>query len=370
MDFDERVFQVALNMLPGIGPVTAKRLVASCGCASAVFREKKNNLLQIPYVVPAVVKALRDQSILFRAEKEISFCKKNGIEILFYADAKFPNRLKQCYDSPVVLYFEGNTDLSHTRTVGIVGTRNVTEYGKMLTEKLVDDLKANEVIVISGLAYGVDVLAHKAALKNEIPTIGVLAHGLDELYPAAHKNVARKMTKCGGLLTDFPTGTKPDKENFPMRNRIVAGLCDAIVVVESGASGGSMITAEFANNYNRDVFAFPGRVNDEFSAGCHKLIKNHKASLIDSAADLVKFMGWDDETKNQNPKSKIQTSLPLDLSQEEMKIVELMRDKGNVYIDEICVASELGMGKVSALLLQMEFSGVIKSLPGKFYRLN
>ncbi|HTL81214.1 MAG TPA: DNA-processing protein DprA [Bacteroidia bacterium] len=354
-------------MLPGVGPVTAKKLVAYCGNAKQVFTEKKKDLLNVPYVIPSVVKALKDKTILARAEKEVDFCSKNDVQILYYLDEKYPNRLKQCFDSPVVLYFKGNADLSQRRTLGIIGTRKPTEYGTALAEKLIAEIADAEILVVSGLAYGVDVCAHKAALKNNIPTIGVLAHGLDAMYPAIHRGTANKMLENGGLLSDFPSGTIPDKENFPLRNRIVAGLCDAILVVESGESGGSMITAEFANNYNRDVFAFPGRVGDEFSAGCHKLIKNHKAALIESANDLLKYMGWDEAPKN---KTVQQSSLALQLSEDELNIVAKMQGQGNVHIDELCTTTGFAMGKLSALLLTMEFAGAVKSLPGKFYRLN
>lgn len=367
MSFDERVFQVALGMLPGIGPVSAKRLVSHCGSAGEVFRQKKSQLVKIPHIGEATANALKNKAVLLRAENEIKFAEKKGMRILFYTDADYPNRLKQCYDSPAILFFRGNISLDQKHIVGIVGTRKMTKYGEELTEKLISGFSSKEILVVSGLAYGVDVFAHRAALHHGLPTVGVLAHGLDMIYPSAHKAVAKKMIEQGGLLTDFPSATKLEPENFPMRNRIVAGLCDATIVIESGESGGSMITAEFANNYNRDVFAFPGRVGDIFCAGNHKLIKKNKAALCESADDILKFMGWDDDLAKE--KKAKQTELLLPLNPEEEKVVHSLRDHGNVYIDEICSSSGFAPGKVSSLLLTLEFSGVVKSLPGKFYRL-
>lgn len=367
MSFDERAYQVALSMLPGIGPVSAKRLVSYCGSAGEVFRQKKSHLLKIPHIGEAIASALKNKEVLLKAEKELVFADKKGIQILFYLDKAYPNRLKQCYDAPAVLFFQGNVSLDYKRVISIVGTRKITSYGEALTEKLMADLAEKNILIVSGLAYGVDICAHRAALNVGLSTVGVLAHGLDLMYPAAHKSTAKKMIEQGGLLSDFPSGTKPEPENFPMRNRIVAGLCDATVVIESGESGGSMITAEFSNNYNRDVFAFPGRVSDPYSAGCHKLIKKNKAALVESAQDILSFMGWDEESPVS--KSAKQSELILPLNTDEEKIVNAMRDQGNVYIDEICSSSGYAMGKVSAILLTLEFSGVVKSLPGKFYRL-
>jgi len=367
MNFEEKVYQVALCMLPKVGPVSAKRLVSHCGSASEVFRQKKSHLLKIPHIGEATANALKNKEALLRSEKELKFAEKKGIQILFYLDKNFPNRLKQCYDAPAVLFFRGNVSLDYKHIVGIVGTRKMTKYGEEICEKLISDFSAHEILIVSGLAYGVDIFAHRAALNFGLPTVGVLAHGLDTIYPSAHKSTAKKMIECGGLLTDFPSGTKPEPENFPMRNRIVAGLCDATIVIESGESGGSMITAEFSNNYSRDVFAFPGRVSDLYSAGCHKLIKKNKAALVESAADILTFMGWDESAKEKVSK---QTELFLPLDDDQEKIVNALRDQGNVYIDEICSASGFAPGKVSSLLLTLEFSGVVKSLPGKFYRLN
>lgn len=366
MYFDERISQVALSLLPGIGPATAKKLIETCGSAGEVFRQKKNKLIQLPQYGEAIALALKDDAVFRAAENELAFAAKKNIAVIGCADEQYPNRLRQCADRPVVLYYEGNAKLNAKRMVGIVGTRRVTAYGERLTEELIESLAGLGITIVSGLAYGVDIIAHKAALKHGLPTIGVLAHGLDKLYPHAHKSTARKMTEAGGLLSDFPGGTKPDKENFPKRNRIVAGLCDAIVVIESGESGGSMITAEYANNYNREVFAFPGRIGDEFSAGCHKLIKNHKAALIESGDDLLRYMNWGE----RRTKTAMQSELAMPADPDEEKIVQVLRSEGTLHADEIATGTGLPDGKTAALLLKLEFAGFVKALPGKFFRMS
>lgn len=365
MGFDEYAGRIALTMIPGIGPVIAKKLVLHCGNTEAVFREKQKHLELIPGIGKITAKLLRNKECLDRAAEELERIRKAGIQMLYFTEANYPSRLKHCYDSPPLLYYKGTANLNASRVVSIIGTREITGYGTQLCEKLVADLVPYGALIISGLAYGVDICAHRAALASGLETVGVLAHGLDEVYPRSHAGTARKMLSAGGLLTDFPCRTNPDRENFPQRNRIVAGLSDAVIVVESGGRGGSMITAEFAANYNRDVFAFPGRVGDAASAGCHKLIKGHKAALIDSADDVAHSMGWE---KPEHAHVQ-QTKLPA-FTEEEEKVVSAMRGLGNVHIDEICTMSGLTAGKTSALLLQLEFAGAVKSLPGKMFRLN
>lgn len=365
MGFDECAARIALSMIPGIGPVISKRLVLHCGSAEAVFREKKKNLAAIQGIGTVTAKLLSNKSCHQLAEDEFARISEKGIRMLYFTEKDYPSRLKHCYDSPPLLYYKGVADLNAMKTVSVIGTRNISTYGKEMTEKIISDLQSYGVLVISGLAYGVDICAHRAALEHGLQTVGVLAHGLDEIYPRVHASTAKKMIDHGGLLTDFPCKTNPDRENFPQRNRIVAGLADAVLVVESGESGGSMITAEFANNYNRDVFAIPGRVGDATSAGCHKLIKTHKANLMECADDVVKFMGWEIQEK----KSKaMQTDLRV-FTDEEERIVGAMRGMGNMHIDEICTLSEFSSGKTSAMLLQLEFSGAVRSLPGKMFRL-
>jgi DNA processing protein len=363
MHFDERVYQIGISLIPGIGSITAKKLIEHFGSASNVFSQKKKTLRELPRVGDAIIQAVKDGTVFRRAEEELLLAEKKGYELFFFQDKNYPKKLKQCYDSPVVLFYEGNFPPDYSRVVAIVGTRKITPYGEMLTEKLVQSFVDKNILIVSGLAYGVDALAHKLALKNEIPTIGVLAHGLDKMYPAEHKNLSRKMVQNGGLLTDYLTGTKPDKENFPQRNRIVAGLCDALIVIESGESGGSMITAEFANNYSRDVFAFPGRISDPLSAGCHKLIRQHKAALIESGDDLLKYMRWDDDV---SPK---QFQMPVTENEEEEKIILALREHEELHEDELSALTGIVKSKIGLTLLQLEMRSIVKGLAGKKFRL-
>ncbi|MES2565290.1 MAG: DNA-processing protein DprA [Bacteroidota bacterium] len=361
-------YQIGLTLLDGVGDILAKNLVAYCGSAEQVFKTSKAQLEKIPGIGSYTSNAIfKNKIVLDRAEQELKFIEKYSIEALFFTDKKFPQRLKNCTDSPVMLYYKGNADLNADKIVAIVGTRTPSAYGKQITEKLVEDLVDSGCLVVSGLAYGIDITSHKAALNNGLSTVGVLAHGLDRVYPAAHANYAKRMVSQGGLLTEFLSETNPDRENFPKRNRIVAGMCDALIVVESKRGGGSLITATIANSYNKDIFAFPGRPNDLVSEGCNGLIKSNRASLIESAADVLYIMNWNDEGK----KKKI-TQIPLliNLSPEEQEIVKAFENKKQLHVDEICYATQFTISKTSTFLLQLEFSNIIKSLPGKIYQLN
>jgi DNA processing protein len=362
-------YQIALTLIPHIGDVLAKRLVAYCGSPEAIFKEKKSALEKIPGIgnfhATAVLKV--EQEIFKRAEQEIDFIEKNNITPLFYLDKHYPKRLTFCEDSPVMLYFKGNTNFNTEKIISVIGTREPTEYGKKICEQLIADLASYNVTVISGLAYGIDICAHKAAIENKLPTVAVFAHGLDKIYPATHQSVAQKMMQNGGCLTDFMSKTIPDKENFPKRNRIVAGISDATVVIESRKSGGSLITADLAGGYNRDVFAFPGRVDDATSEGCNNLIKQNKAALIQSAADLIYLLGWEQVIQ---PKAPVQKQLFVELTNEEEQLVGILKEQEQINIDDICFKSKMSMSKVSAMLLTLEFSGIVKSLPGKMYKLN
>lgn len=360
-------YKIGITLIPGIGDVLAKNLISYCGSIEGVFKEKKAKLQKIPGIGLVLADAIRNHNVLERAEQEIKFIEKYKIAPLFYLDDDYPQRLKHCHDSPVMLYYKGKADLNSKRIVSVVGTRNATLYGKKICQDLINGLADHDVLIASGLAYGVDICAHKAALTNDLPTIGVLAHGLDKIYPAAHRSTAEKMLVKGGLLTEFLSQTQPDRENFPKRNRIVAGMADATIVIESKDEGGSLITADIANSYNRDVFAFPGKVDDEYSVGCNRLIKNNKAALIESATDVLRLMGW--EKQKQKKKTVQQKSLFLNLSPEEEMVVGILREKP-VGIDELCYAAKLNMSKVSMLLLNLELTGVVRSLPGKVYSLN
>jgi len=361
----ELIRRIALTLVPGIGDVLAKKLIAYCGSVEAVFDEKQDLLLRIPGIRPPLAKSIKNKEAFIRAEKEVRFIRRYSIQPLFYLDDNYPERLKQCEDHPTMLYYKGTVDLNHVRPIAIVGTRRVTEYGKIECKKIIDGIAPFEPLIVSGLAYGVDTCAHKTALENGLSTIGVLGHGLDLIYPPQNKQLAEKMVSQGGLITEFLSETKPDGVNFPKRNRIIAGLCDAVVVIEAGVKGGALITADIANSYNRDVFALPGRVTDTFSMGCHFLIKTNRAALIENAADLVFAMGWTDNKNGKAPQLKLFE----DLSQEEEMIVNILKEKGDVSVDTMVNDSNMASGRVASLLLNLEFKGVIKLLPGKVYRL-
>ncbi|MCC6252545.1 MAG: DNA-protecting protein DprA [Bacteroidia bacterium] len=363
---NDLLYKIGITLLEGVGDINAKKLIASCGSAEAVFKAKKEHLLKIEGIGEYIAQSVVKQKVLQRAETEIKFITNNKIRPVFYLDNEYPQRLKQCTDAPVMLYYKGNANLNNRKILSIVGTRKATEYGKQFCAKLITELKQFNPLIVSGLAYGIDICAHKESLKNDIETVAVVAHGLDMIYPGQHKATSEKMIKQGGILTDFISGTKPDRENFPKRNRIVAGMCDAVIVVEAGITGGALITAEIANSYSRDVFALPGRVGDEFSAGCNKLIKINKAALIESVDDIVYLLGW----LQEDIKASRQTKLFVELSDEEQTLVDYLKDKGTLPIDELCYATNIPMSRAASLLLNLEFNGVIKSLPGKMYQLN
>jgi DNA processing protein len=364
---DSLKYKIALTLIPQIGDILAKKLLAYCGNAEQIFKEKKSALEKIPGIGSAYAQAVISHSIFDRAEEEIRFITENKIQPVFYSDPTYPKRLIYCEDSPIMLYFKGQTNLNAEKIISIVGTRDATAYGKEMCEKLISELAAHQVLIVSGLAYGIDTHAHRAAMEHQLPTVCVLAHGLDKIYPSVNKSMANKMLESGGWLSDFTSKVIPDKENFPRRNRIVAGISDATIVVESKAKGGSLITAEIANSYNRDVFAFPGRIDDVCSTGCNNLIRQHKAALIQSAADVAYLLGWEKTLQTNAP---VQRQLFLELKPNEELVVNLLKEKTQLAIDDLCLLSKLSMSTVSAVLLTLEFSGIIKSLPGKIYRLN
>ncbi len=362
----ELIYQLALTLVPQIGPVQAKLLLQHCN-PEEIFHAKKHFLEKIEGIGPVRAAAITSFKDFSKAEKEIAFIEKYKIRPLFLTDKDYPKRLLNCYDSPVMLYYKGDADLNHHRMIAIVGTRHHTDYGKQITEKFVKELAGQQVTVVSGLAYGVDGIAHKMALKNDIPTIGVLAHGLDQVYPLEHTTLARDMIRQGGgLLTEFSSQTKPDKHNFPTRNRVVAGMCDATLVIETGIKGGSMITAELANGYNRDVFAVPGKVTDTKSAGCNYLVRSNKAMLLTEANELLITMGW---MEKKAPLRKKQKELFIELSADEKIIVTILQEKKTLHIDELNAKSGLSSSAVAAAILTLELQNVIVSLPGKLYQL-
>lgn len=361
-----KLHQIALSKIKGVGPKTARSLLTHCGSVDAIFHASKEELLRIPNIGHVTVESILSKSYMSLAEEELKFVEKHNIEVLSVTDDSYPKRLRQCADAPLVLYFKGNTNLNPQYAVSIVGTRNATSYGKGICDDLVTELAELGVQVISGLAYGIDVQAHRMALKHNLSTIGVLGHGLDTIYPAPHREVASKMLENGGLLTEFPSQTKPDRMNFPARNRIIAGLSDVTIVIEAAKKGGALITAEIANSYNRDVCAFPGAIDQEYSEGCNYLIKTHRAHLIRNAADLLYLLGW--ERSKPETHGKQLRLLPPDLNTDETSLYSFILEKETAHIDDI--ARHLGwpLSKLAMILLDLEINEHIISLPGKIYK--
>jgi DNA processing protein len=366
METADLKYKIGIGLIPKIGPVLTKRLIAYTGSIEAIFHEKKRVLAKIPGIGEKLTQYLINQEVLERAETEIEYISRNNIKALFYLDKEYPERLKNCEDAPVILFIKGEVDLNNDKVVSIVGTRNATAYGREKCNQLVTDLaeRKHNPLIISGLAYGIDICAHKASLRNGLKTAAVLGHGLTFIYPAMHRAISHEIVEHGALISDFVSDQKPEPGNFIKRNRIIAGLADATIVVESGERGGALITADIANSYNRDVFAFPGRIGDKYSTGCNKLIKTNKAALIESVNDLEYIMGW----QMNELKKTAQKQLFVQLSPDEEKIVKNLQEKGDLSIDQLCVSCEMPVSKVSALLLNLEFSGVVQCLPGKLYR--
>ena len=354
-------------MIPGVGGILARNLLAYTGSPEAVFSEPLKILKKIPGIGEVNAKRIQDQSIWQKVDKEIEFIEKYKIKVLFYSDKEFPRRLSTCIDAPILIYCKGKMKLDEQKVISIVGTRNASEYGKRVVDELIQEFanRNHNVLVVSGLAYGIDIAAHRSALKNNIQTVGVVAHGLDMIYPSLHKETAKSMLENGGLVSDFPSATKIDPPNFLKRNRIIAGLADATIVVESAQKGGALVTADIASSYNRDVFAFPGRAGDVYSKGCNRLIRNNGATLMEDIDDLEYFMGWE---VNKKQKTR-QASLFVELTPNEQSIVDLLQQNGEMFIDQISGELNIPVSRISATLLQLEFKNVLDVLPGKMYRL-
>jgi DNA processing protein len=358
--------EIALTMVKGVGDFNLRSLVNHCGNAEEVFNSKASQLQKIPGIGPIITQSILKKESFDRAEKELDFINKYKIQSLFYTDINYPKRLRNCDDAPSLLYFKGNANLNNPKTVAIVGTRNATAYGKAFCEKLIVGLKSHGLLVVSGLAYGIDIAAHKSALANEVATIGVLGHGLDRIYPALHRSSAEKMVLNGGLLTEFPSETNPDRQNFPKRNRIIAGMADATIVVEATQTGGALITAQIANSYNRDVFALPGRIDEEFSEGCNYLIKTNRANLITKVEDIEYILGWI-ETKL---KPKPQLTIYPNLNKEEQKIVNLIAENKSINFDNLQFQLNMPNSKLAMSILNLEMQSIIIALPGKVYKMS
>lgn len=371
IDSKEVLHCLALQQMPGVGLVSARVLYDVFGNATDVF-VRKDELVH--YTQPAqrrLVNQLDNPEAFRRAERELEFATRNGIDAICIGDRRYPSRLRECPDAPLVLFFKGAANLNALRVVSMVGTRKATDYGRQLCADFVRDLKTlcPEVLIVSGLAYGIDIAAHRAALDNQLPTVGVLAHGLDRIYPPVHRNTAVEMLAQGGLLTEYMSETNPDRQNFVQRNRIVAGMADAVVVVESAAKGGALITAGLATDYHRDCFAFPGRVGDPCSLGCNALVRDNKAALILSAEDFVKAMCWDTaSTRRQTPEA-IQRQLFLDLTPEEEALVAALRPhRDGLQINMLVVEADIPINRASALLFELEMKGVVRALAGGVYK--
>lgn len=361
---EERVYTLALTLVPGIGPRTARKILNHTGSARAFFSDAPK--MKFPGIKKEAISGGTIRSYVERAEREFLFAEKENIRILIHTDRDYPQRLKACEDSPLLLFSRGTMELNAPRMIAIVGTRKATEYGRKITEEIIRDLSSFNVTLVSGLAYGIDSIAHKSALNYGIQNLGVVAHGLDRIYPSLNAGLAKKMMANGGLLSDFISETKPDRENFPSRNRIIAGLSDAVIVIEAAEKGGALITADIAGSYHREVFAVPGKIGDEFSSGCNNLIRDNKAQIISTPHDIPWFMGWSDET---NKNKAVQPGLFKDLIPEEEAIILCLRRSPLTDIDTMAVECKLPVNRVSALLLGLEFNGVIESVPGKRYRI-
>lgn len=363
MNEQELFYVLALQKVELVGDIVAKKLINHIGNAEDVFKAKPSQLSSIDGVGSILINNLKNEQVFKKAEAELKFITQNNINTAFFKDDNYPEKLKHCIDGPVLLFTSGNINLNKRKIISIVGTRQITPQGTEFCKKLIADLAPLDPIIVSGFAYGVDIVAHQAAIENNLQTIGVVAHGLNQIYPSVHKKYVAKMEENGGFMTEFWSVSNPDKENFVRRNRIVAGMSEATIVIESADKGGSLITANMANDYNRDVFAVPGRVTDKYSQGCNTLIKTQKANLLTSAADLVYMLNWDIDEK---PKT-IQKQLFVSLDNDEQKIYDFLQKNGKELLDIIAIQCDFPIFKISGILLNMELKGVVRPLPGKLF---
>ncbi len=370
MQETELLYLLALQKVEGVGDIVAKKLLTHCGNAETIFKTKSSQLSSIDGIGTVLLSKLKNKTIFEKAEAELKFIINNEINVAFFQDDNYPDRLKHCIDGPLLLFTSGNIDFKTRKIISIVGTRQITSHGTEFCKKLIFDLAPLNPIIVSGFAYGVDIVAHQAAIEHGLQTIGVVAHGLDQIYPGVHKKYVSKMEINGGFMTEFWSKTNPEKENFVKRNRIVAGMSEATIVIESAEKGGSLITANLANDYNRDVFAVPGRTSDKFSQGCNNLIKTQKANLLTSAADIVYILNWDLEgiaSNSRNDKKPVQKQLFVTLENDEQKIYDYLIKSGKEILDVIALECDFPIYKISGILLNMELKGVIRPLPGKLF---
>ena len=360
------IYVLALQHVPKIGDLTAKKLINHCGSAEAVLKEKKGNLLKIGGIGTTTLNELFSTSHLKEAERELQFIQENRIDCLYFTDDNYPEKLKHCIDGPILLFQSGNINLKNQRIISIVGTRKVTVNGVAFCEKLVEQLVPFNPVVVSGFAYGTDITSQKSALKHGLQTIGCLAHGLNQIYPPSHKKYVAEVEKHGGFFTDFWSTDVFDRNNFLKRNRIIAGLSEATVVIESAEKGGSLVTADIANSYNRDVFAVPGRVTDIQSAGCNNLIKYQKAHMLSNPLDVPYILNWKLE---DDKKPTVQKQLFVELDEDEKAIYKYLKDNEKQMLDVIAIECGMPIFKVASILLNMELKGVVRPLPGKMFEL-
>ncbi len=367
MSDEELYYILALLKVEGVGDIIAKKLISHFGSAEEIFKSNASKLISIDGIGSVMLKNLKDKSVFQKAEQELKFIKENNINTSFYLEDNYPDRLKHCIDGPVLLFTSGNINLKNKRIISIVGTRQITSYGTEFCKKLIADLAPLDPIIISGFAYGVDIVAHQAAMEHNLQTIGVVAHGLNQVYPKIHKKFVAKIEENGGFMTEFWSTSQPEKENFVKRNRIVAGISEATIVIESAEKGGSLITATMANDYNRDVFAVPGRISDKYSQGCNNLIKIQKANLLTSAADLLYILNWEIAAQARNDKTVIQKQMFVTLDSDEQKVYDFLQKNGKELLDIIALECGFPIYRISGLLLNMELKGLIRPLPGKLF---
>ncbi len=365
MTEDEIIACLRLQAIPNIGDLTAKKLIGHCGGPTAIFKDKRQHLLKIDGVGQVTLKGLHDAVYREAAEAEFDFINRNGIELTYFMEADYPDYLQHCLDGPVLLFQKGNIDIKGKKIISVVGTRNITSYGTAFCQTFIEEIAPLNPIIVSGFAYGVDITIQRAAMEMGLQTIGFLAHGLNQIYPKSHKKYTSKIEENGGFLTEFWSTSNPDRENFLKRNRIIAGMSEATIVIESAEKGGSLVTADLANGYNREVFALPGRHSDKYSKGCNNLIKQQKAHMLTSAAELVYLLGWD--VSEKEAKQPVQKQLFLELDETERAIYSYLQLNGKQLLDTVALACKLPVFQVSSTLLTMEMKGVIRPLPGKLF---
>lgn len=361
---NELTCYIALQKTPFIGDRMAKKLIQKFGSAEAIFKEKKSNLQKIDGLGSTKLNHLVNPFILDEAKKEVAYIQQHQIEAISYKDKNYPALLTHCIDGPILFFQQGNIDLVNQKIISIVGTRKITSHGIAFCEELIEKLSLFNPVIVSGFAYGTDIVAHKSAFKNNLQTIACLAHGLNQMYPKSHQRYVEEVEKNGGFITDFSSTNSFDRTNFLRRNRIIAGMSEATIVIESAEKGGSLVTADIAHSYDREVFAVPGRTTDKLSLGCNNLIKSQKARMLTSAEDLIYMLNWDIETKQ--PK---QTSLFVELTEEQKKITDKLSDLGKCELDDLSLACEIPTFKLASMLLELELIGVIRPLPGKQFEL-